>query len=189
MNTMRKSVFAAAIAAGTLLLSGCTADSQGDATATSSAPAEVAPLAAEDVWVKAADPNGAETEHSGGEMNGQAEVMTPVFGTLRNQSDSDLRLIGASSDVSEQAELHETVPGPTGAATMQKREEGFAIPPGGELILAPGGNHVMLIGLRGPITTGQQVTITLELDDGNSTEMVVSGRSFEGGNEKYQGGE
>lgn len=189
MSTMRKSVFAAAITAGTLLLSGCTADSPGDASTTSSAPAEVVPVVPEDVWVKAADTNGAEAEHSGGEMNRQTEVMTPVFGTLRNQSDADLRLVGASSEVSEQAELHETVPGPAGAATMQKREGGFAIPPGGELVLAPGGNHIMLIGLRDPITTGQQVTITLEFEGGSTAEMVVPGRSFEGGNEEYQGEE
>lgn len=122
-------------------------------------------------------------------MNGQAQVMTSVFGTLRNQSDSDLRLVDVTSDASDRVELHETVQGPTGAATMRPREGGFAIPPGGALVLAPGGDHIMLIGLRSPITTGQQVTLTLEFEDGSRTDMVVPGRSFEGGNEEYQGGE
>ncbi|MBB1034159.1 copper chaperone PCu(A)C [Dietzia sp. CQ4] len=185
---MRKSVLAAAVTAGTLLLSGCTTDSPGEPT-TSSVPAESVAVVPEDVWVKAADTAGAATEHSGSEMNGQSQAMTSVFGTLRNQSDSDLRLVGVSSDASDRVELHETVQGPTGAATMRPREGGFVIPPGGALELAPGGDHIMLVGLRDRITTGQQVTLTLEFEDGSSTDMVVPGRSFEGGNEEYQGGE
>lgn len=147
----------------------------------------------EGIWVKAADTADADVESADADpdagMNGHTGVMTPVFGTLRNESDSDLQLVGASTSVSDKAELHETVVGPSGAASMQKREGGFAIPAGEALVLEPGGNHIMLMGLRDPITTGQQVTVTLEFEDGTTTEMVVPGRSFEGGNEQYQGGE
>lgn len=189
---MNKSVIAVAIATGALLLSGCTSDDAGpgDDTVSTSASADATPVSAEDAWVKAADTEeDAGAEHSGTGTNGHDGVMTPVFGTLRNQSDSDLLLVGVSSAVSEQAELHETVPGPAGSASMQKREGGFTIPADGTLVLEPGGDHIMLMGLREPITTGQQVRVTLEFEDGGTTEIVVPGRSFEGGNEQYQGGE
>lgn len=194
MSTVRKPIFVAVLAAGALLFSGCTSESTepaGETATTSSASAGTSLVVADDSWVKAADtadPDAEPTDADAG-MNGHTGVMTPVFGTLRNESDSDLRLVGASAAVSDKAELHETVLGPSGAASMQKREGGFAIPAGETLVLEPGGNHIMLMGLRDPVTTGQQVTITLEFEDGNTTEMVVPGRSFEGGNEQYQGGE
>ncbi|WP_440220330.1 copper chaperone PCu(A)C [Dietzia sp. MNB45] len=112
--------------------------------------------------------------------------MTGVFGTITNPGDADLHLIGVESDLGGSAELHETVPGGSGMM-MQEREDGFVIPAGGELALAPGGNHIMLMELGRPITTGQQITLTLEFD-GAEQDVTVSARDFQGGEEEYVGG-
>ena len=113
-------------------------------------------------------------------------TMTGVFGTITNPGDTDLHLIGVESDLGGSAELHETVPGGSGMM-MQEREDGFVIPAGGELVLEPGGNHIMLMELGRPITTGQQITLTLEFD-GAEQDVTVSARDFQGGEEEYVGG-
>ena len=124
----------------------------------------------DDGWAKATD-----TEMSG------------VFGTIRNPGDTDLHLTGVDGELGGSTELHETVPGGSGM-TMQEREEGFVIPAGGELVLEPGGNHIMLMDLDEPITTGQEITLTLEFD-GAEQDVTVFARDFQGGEEEYVGGE
>jgi copper(I)-binding protein len=123
----------------------------------------------EDGWAKATE----------GEMSG-------VFGTIRNPGDTELHLTGVTGQVGGTTELHETVPGASGPM-MQEKEDGFAIPAGGELVLEPGGNHIMLMDLDQPITTGQQITITLQFDDTAEQDITVSARDFQGGEEQYVG--
>ena len=79
------------------------------------------------------------------------------------------RLIGARSDVSDRVEIHTHVAA-NGVMTMTKIEA-LAIPAEGTATLAPGGDHLMLIGLRGPLATGETVTFTLVFANGG--EVVV----------------
>jgi copper(I)-binding protein len=48
-----------------------------------------------------------------------------------------------------------------GVMRMREAPFGLPLPPGGELKLEPGGNHIMLMGLRRPLHLGQRVPITL----------------------------
>lgn len=195
---MRRTPFVAVIAAVALGLAGCTSEITETGTETTAAStAGAAPIVVEDAWVKATDASGG-TDHSeatGGpssvvpNTHGGGGAMAPVFGTLRNQSDEDVRLVEVASAVSGEAELHETVSGAAGGSMMREREGGFVIPAGGELVFEPGGNHIMLMGVQDSIRTGQEVTVTLTLENGDTSEIVASARSFEGGNEQYQGGE
>lgn len=174
MRTHTRAAFAAASAlALALTVTACATDDTD--TTTAATPAAAADTAAsttvtfDDGWAKA----------TGTEMTG-------VFGTITNPGDTDLHLIGVESDLGGSAELHETVPGGSGMM-MQEREDGFVIPAGGELVLQPGGNHIMLMELGRPITTGQQITLTLEFD-GAEQDVTVSARDFQGGEEEYVGG-
>ena len=174
-HTMRTHTRAACVAASALALALTAACASDDTDTTTAAAADTADSAAsttvtfDDGWAKA----------TGTEMTG-------VFGTITNPGDTDLHLIGVDSDLGGSAELHETVPGASGMM-MQEREDGFVIPAGGELVLEPGGNHIMLMELGRPITTGQQITLTLEFD-GAEQDVTVSARDFRGGEEEYVGG-
>lgn len=172
------SALALAVSAGA-----CTTDDSGgttgtDTAATSTAAAGSDPgaeessgaVAFEDAWAKATD-----TEMSG------------VFGTLRNTGTEDVHLVGVSAEIDGSHELHETVPG-GGGMMMQEKEDGFVIPAGDELTFEPGGNHIMLMGLTDPITTGQQIELTLEFADGSTQDVAISARDFVGGEENYTGG-
>ncbi|USX45472.1 copper chaperone PCu(A)C [Dietzia kunjamensis] len=172
MRTHTRAAIAAATALALALTAACASD---DTDTTTAAAADTADSGAsttvtfDDGWAKA----------TGTEMTG-------VFGTITNPGDTDLHLIGVESDLGGSAELHETVPGGSGMM-MQEREDGFVIPAGGELVLEPGGNHIMLMELGRPITTGQQITLTLEFD-GAEQDVTVSARDFQGGEEEYVGG-
>lgn len=123
-----------------------------------------------DAWIKASD-----TE------------MTAEFGTLTNDSDSDIHLVGGSSEIAGKIEIHETVE-TDGAMAMREADGGLAIPANGSLTLDPGGDHLMLMDLREPINAGDTVVVTLEFGDGSTKEVSATARDFLGNNEKYQPG-
>ena len=60
---------------------------------------------------------------------------------------------------------------------MQPKPGGFTVPAGGELVLQPGGEHVMLMGLTTPLESGTTATVTLATSDGDIV-LTVPVRSF-----------
>lgn len=167
---MRKNTRAAIAAASvlTLALTGTACTSDGAADSESGPQPEQGPaVVLEGGWAKATDSR-----------------MSGVFGTVRNTSEDDVHLTGVSGEIDGSHELHETVPD-GGAMMMQEKEDGFVIPAGGDLVLEPGGDHIMLMGLDEPVTTGQQIVLTLEFADGAEHDVTVSARAFEGGQENY----
>lgn len=138
----------------------------------SSEAADEAPLTMTDPWTKATD----------GEMTGS-------FGVLENTSDQDVRVVSVTSSLTDRVELHEMVPDEDGQMLMQQAPDGFTVPAGETLELAPGGNHVMLMGLTEPVQPGDEVTYTLETEDGDVVEITSVARPFTGANESYHGGE
>lgn len=180
MRTHTRAAFAAACAlALALTVTACATDDTDTTTAAT-------PAAAADTAHTADSGASTTVTFDDGWAKATGTEMTGVFGTITNPGDADLHLIGVDSDLGGSAELHETVPGGSGMM-MQEREDGFVIPAGGELVLEPGGNHIMLMELGRPITTGQQITLTLEFD-GAEQDVTVSARDFQGGEEEYVGG-
>lgn len=141
--------------AALLVLSGC-GDGAGDDSGQS------AGIAAADVWVKATD-----------------EDMSAVFAVISNSADTDATVVGVATDLTDSAELHETADG-----TMRPVES-FTVPAGESLILEPGGNHLMLMDLTEPIEPGQEVTLTLEFEDGSTFDLAATAKDFAGGAEDY----
>lgn len=88
-----------------------------------------------------------------------------AFMTLRNQGGSDARLIGGTSQAAASVELHTHVMD-DGMMQMRAIPE-IVVPAGGEVVLEPGGLHVMLLGLTGPLEVGQTVPISLQYGDGS----------------------
>lgn len=123
-----------------------------------------------DPWVKAA-----------------ASGMTAAFGTLRNTGGADVVVTAASTRVASAVELHETVKGADGAMTMRPKEGGFTVPAGGEVELAPGGNHLMIMGLKSPLAAGETVPLTLTLADGGTIRVEAVVKDFTGAQENYAG--
>jgi hypothetical protein len=79
-----------------------------------------------------------------------------LYFTARGGPDA---LLSASTDVAGDAQIHETVIGEEGTMSMRQVPR-LEVPAGGELVLEPGGFHVMLVGID-ELQVGATIEITL----------------------------
>jgi copper(I)-binding protein len=103
------------------------------------------------------------------------ELAGAAFMVLVNGGPTDDALVAASSPVATTVELHQTTADASGVMTMAPVPE-IPVPAGGKTELAPGGYHVMLIGLTEPLLEGGVVPLTLTFRSGTVIEVqaVVS---------------
>ena len=81
--------------------------------------------------------------------------------TIRNNGTDDDWLVAATSDLARKTELH-SMTMDNGVMRMRQVEGGIPVPAGGTVTLAPGGFHIMLIGLKAPLHAGQTYDVTLD---------------------------
>ncbi|MBZ9872733.1 copper chaperone PCu(A)C [Mesorhizobium sp. BR1-1-9] len=96
--------------------------------------------------------------------------------TITNKGNAPDRLLSISSDVSEKAELHE-MGVKDGVMTMRPVVGGLEIPAGGKVALAPGGYHLMFVGLKRQPKQGEEfaATLTFEKAGAVNVEFAVEG--------------
>lgn len=82
------------------------------------------------------------------------------FLTIRNAGRTEDRLVAATSPRAARVEIH-TMALEDGIMRMRPLPNGLAIAARGEAKLAPGGDHIMLIGLKAPLKQGERVPVTL----------------------------
>ena len=95
-----------------------------------------------------------------------------VFMTL--SADTDLSLVAGSSPAAARVELH-TMRMDNNVMVMRPVDK-IALPKGKKVELAPGGLHIMLIGLKAPLKAGDKVPLSLTLRDakGKTQALEVS---------------
>jgi periplasmic copper chaperone A len=92
--------------------------------------------------------------------------------TVRNDGDQDDRLIGVASEVTDKAELHSSVM--QDGVMRMRAVEAVEVPAHGEAVLAPGGLHVMLVGLKAPLEEGGSFALTLTFEDAGEVEVMTT---------------
>ncbi len=159
------------VALFSLGLAGCADDTETAAATASPAPSASAAstLTVKDPWVKAADAG-----------------MTAAFGTLVNDTDADITVLGATSPVSP-LELH-TMVMKDGAMVMQPKEGGFVVEAHGKHELSPGGDHLMLMKPSAAVKAGDELTFTLNLQGGATVAFSAVAKPFAGAQESYDPG-
>ncbi|SDA93244.1 copper chaperone PCu(A)C [Mesorhizobium qingshengii] len=102
--------------------------------------------------------------------------------TITNKGSAPDRLLSISSDVSDKAELHEMAV-KDGVMTMRPVAGGLEIPAGGKVALAPGGYHLMFIGLKRQPKQGEEFSATLTFEKAGtvSVDFAVEGMGEMGG--------
>jgi hypothetical protein len=85
------------------------------------------------------------------------------FLTIENKGSAPDKLVGASSDGAGKVEVHEMAMN-NGVMTMRPLEGGLAIDPGKSVRLAPGGLHLMMMGLKSPLKQGDKLAVTLQFE-------------------------
>ena len=92
--------------------------------------------------------------------------------TLSNLGSAPDRLLGGATPVASQVEVHEmSMDG--GVMRMRPVLGGLVIPAGGTVALKPGGYHIMLIGLKTPLTAGSKVPLTLNFEKAGLVKLQV----------------
>lgn len=94
-----------------------------------------------------------------------------AFMTLSTGGEPD-RLLDAESPVAELVELHTHIMDDGGIMRMRP-VEAIEIVPGEPTRLAPGGLHIMLIGLQQPLVRGEQFPLTLIFENAGTLEITV----------------
>ena len=94
-----------------------------------------------------------------------------AFMRIMNHSDESDRLIGVQSDIAKKTELHTHAKDDNGVMKMVRIDEGIKIGPMKDHTLAPGGEHIMFMGLKEPFETGKIIPITLLFE--KAGEVVI----------------
>jgi copper(I)-binding protein len=90
--------------------------------------------------------------------------------TIENNGSAPDRLIGGSADIAGSIQLHEMTMN-NGVMTMRPLDKGLAIEPGKIVKLAPGGYHLMLFDLKGPLKQGDKLPVTLEFEKAGKVKL------------------
>lgn len=100
-----------------------------------------------------------------------AQKATGAFMQLK--SDADARLMSAASPIAGVVEIHEMVM--DGQVMKMNAVPGLDLPAGQTVELAPGGYHVMLMDLKQQVKEGDEVplTLTVENKDGSRATLEV----------------
>jgi periplasmic copper chaperone A len=82
------------------------------------------------------------------------------------------RLVSVSSPVAKKAELHTMEM--SGMVMKMRPLAGLDIPAGQSVTLKPGGEHIMLMGLNGPLREGQSFPLTLTFEKAGAREVTAA---------------
>ena len=95
-----------------------------------------------------------------------------AFLTLRNTGTAPDRLLGASTPAAGRVELHSMVR--DGDVMRMREQPAIDLPPGQEVVLRPGGLHVMLLGLAQPLDRGATLPLTLRFEQAGEVTVQVA---------------
>lgn len=98
-----------------------------------------------------------------------AQKATGAFMQLK--SDADARLVSATSPVAGVVEIHEMVMDKD--VMKMNAIDGLALPAGQAVELKPGGYHVMLMDLKGQVKEGDQVPLTLTVENKDGSRQTI----------------
>jgi len=103
-----------------------------------------------------------------------------VFMEIVNHSNDADRLVGASSPEADTVEVHGHFK--DGDVMRMRRVDGVDVPAEGSAVLAPGGYHIMLIGLKGPLLEETTIDVTLEFEHAGKVEIeaIVESAGYKG---------
>jgi copper(I)-binding protein len=94
------------------------------------------------------------------------------FFVLENKATNDYVLLRAEADVAKSVELHNMVM--DGNIMRMRKLASVPLPAGAKLSFAPGGMHVMFIGLTAPLKAGTSFPLTLVFEHAGAITTNVS---------------
>ncbi|MET7282707.1 copper chaperone PCu(A)C [Kribbella sp. NPDC005582] len=149
-----------------VLLSSC-----GSPETPKAAVAETPRVLVEDAWVRAT-------------VGTKDTTMTAAFMALTNPGNADIKLISATSPVAGMVQLHEMAM-KDGKMVMQEKAGGVTVPATSHAHLSPGGDHIMLMGLKKALRPSDEVPLRLTFSDNTTHDLTVPVKAFTEEEEHY----
>ena len=104
-------------------------------------------------------------------------TMTAAFMDLTNPGTTPVKLTKASCEVATKTELH-VMETKDGKKVMVEAKDGILIEPESHKHLLSGGAHIMLMGLKRELPIGDEVTIELTFDNGQTETIKAMVKEF-----------
>lgn len=95
------------------------------------------------------------------------------FMVISNGGTTPDRLIGASTEGAQLSQIHE-MKMEGDMMKMGELPDGLDIPAGGSVTLAPGGLHVMMMGLIQPLKSNECLALTLQFEKAGAVPVMLS---------------
>jgi hypothetical protein len=92
--------------------------------------------------------------------------------TITNKGATADRLVSASSPAAGKVEIHE-MSMQDNVMKMRELPNGLLIDSGKTVSLAPGGYHLMLLGLKAPLKKGDKVSVTLNFEKAGKIDVTL----------------
>jgi copper(I)-binding protein len=163
--SVKLTLMTAALAA--LVLSSCGSSAEPATQAAATTPS----VLVEDAWVRAT-------------AGAKDTSMTAAFMSLTNPGNADIQLTSATSPVAGMVQLHEMAM-KDGKMVMQEKAGGINVPAASHTHLSPGGDHVMLMGLKSALKPGDELPLTLRFSNGTTHDLTVPVKAFTEEEEHY----
>ncbi len=103
--------------------------------------------------------------------------MSAAYVELCNGGDNTERLVAVKFNGAEAVELHQTSMSDAGMASMAPTDNGVELAPHTVTALAPGGVHIMLIGVTEALEEGEEAAFTLEFENAPPQTLLFEVRS------------
>ena len=100
--------------------------------------------------------------------------MTAGYLTIRNLGERPDALLGAACACAAEVSAHET--SEMGGMSTMRASAAVVIPAKGTITFAPGGRHLMLMGVKGGVKPGQTVAIRLRFQRAGTITAPFTGR-------------
>jgi copper(I)-binding protein len=119
-------------------------------------------IVVEDAWVRATMLLAEE---------GRGGTNSAAYFVLRNAGGVADRLQGGETEAAASVEIHESRV--EDDVMRMRRVDDLQVPPGGEVVLRPGGFHIMLLGLQRPLTAGDTILLSLDFQHTGRVDIRV----------------
>ena len=97
--------------------------------------------------------------------------MLAAYGRLSNTGPTAVDIVDFTSDGFDEISLHETTI--ENGISRMKRVPAWTLEPGSELLLEPGGRHLMLVGPHRQLGPGDEIQLTIYTSSGAEYRFVV----------------
>jgi copper(I)-binding protein len=104
--------------------------------------------------------------------------VSAAYMIIRNAGTTGRTVVGASSPLFAKVEFHESVQ--RGGMVSMVARDSLVVDAGGQVVLKPGGYHMMLIAPSRPLRAGEKVPLLLHLSDGAKVTVEAEVRAAKG---------